>query len=217
MKDVNPADSNSTDTPVSDNERRHGETYDKSNQEAVDTVCCGCRPKAKHNKRRKFHKITDSLRTVARLATGRSLFYDAAQGRPSDFADDDDDNLFFFDAEENPLGDDEYPIVFTTNLQHPKPLVTFEHPESLLRGAIPVEMKHEERDEKKAYRRAQSVPIESHKTPSQRLLQIARRPTDETTMLLEKPRVKIDSRGYPGELTVVELAECVSSFFICFL
>lgn len=197
------------------------------------------------------------------------------------------DSLYFFDALEHPLGDEEYPIdgyviksdllgdypiVFTTSVQHPAPHVSMDHPETLLKRRrttppLPVsttphggrshrltsesiwlastdqnddpgggtgsdmatssrqqqrkatttatkrkQQYHQEQKHKRHPTKAErrhSEPIESHKEPSMRFLNILRRPTLEHAQQLQEPRVKVSLKGYPGELDVMELEECV--------
>ena len=177
-----------------------------------ETVCCGCRPKA-----RRYQK---KAKPSSSFFKRRTQFFDAQDGNDSQWED--TDSQYFFDAQEQPLKDDEYPIVFTTTLQHPKPKVSLEHPETLLRksaaaAAPPTEQSIVKKQESvplqvgEKYERQLSEPIESHRQTSVRFQKITRRPTLEQKSFLEEPRVKITEQGYPGELNFEELAECVSN------
>jgi hypothetical protein len=126
-------------------------------------------------------------------------YFDAEVGNESIWENVDKESQYYFDAEEEALKEDEYPILFTTALQHPKPIVSLEAPETLLRTS------------KSIMRQESAPPIESHKRLSERFLKIARRPTLEHHQELKMPRVKIPLQGYPGELTFEELVECVSN------
>lgn len=212
-------------------------------------VCCGFRPMrpARRRLRRLQNSISNGLR-------GNRGFYDANQVEDSSTAgggvyheDWDKESLFFFDAEQEPLGSDEYPIVFTNSLQHPKPDVSFDRPESLLASvsvhppddneapgkvhdstvrsaSAPVKSQSLDTSDsagtpadvppipnKRQLRRYESEPLDYSKPHSQRFLEIPRRSTLENQKALEAPRVPIAQQGYPGGLTVSELAECVSS------
>jgi hypothetical protein len=231
--------------------------------------------------------------------TVRRRYFDADMGDDSDWArayanmtvgDDSNaaDSVYFFDALEDPLGEEEYPIdayvvksdilgeypiFFTTSLQHPAPHVSLDEPETMLKkkkekaggqvgtagsqrqGAVssssspnrsysldggkaissqslwiatadgtesatatssssPTKKKlsQQQRRTQQAERR-NSEPIRSHKERSVRFLDIQRRPTLEHAKELEQPRVKVSLKGYPGELEINELEECVS--FVC--
>lgn len=194
----------------------------------------------------------------------------------------DAESMYFFDALEDPLDDEEYPIdsyvvksdmlgeypiYFTTSLQHPAPHVSMDEPETMLKkqtatvkggggaAAAGVDGKivssrssslnggtgisseavwvakldaadtsttmsaaarrktstpavlSQTRPEQQ---RRNSEPIRSHREPSVRFLDIQRRPTLEHAKQLQEPRVKISLKGYPGELEMNELEECVS-------
>jgi hypothetical protein len=175
-------------------------------QQAQDTttaVCCSCRPR-RRKWIRKSWSPSFALRRIRSLKSNN--FLDAELGNDSQWENvnennSETDSMFFFDAVPEELGPDDYPIVFTTKLQHPAPKVSLDEPETLLRQATtPTEPP----------RRQESAPIESHRKPSSRFERIARRSSDEFKRQLESPRVKIPLQGYPGDLTVQELAECVS-------
>jgi hypothetical protein len=123
--------------------------------------------------------------------------------------------MYYFDAEEDALKEDEYPILFTTSLQHPKPKVSLDQPESMLRKSKGIPEKQEseplETHQESRYTRQDSDPIRNHRNPSMRFHKIARRPTLEQHNALAKPRIKLTEQGYPGELSFEELAECVSA------
>jgi hypothetical protein len=155
-------------------------------------VCCGCRPSPKRWKRA-------SLRLKS-FRKSRAHYFDTDAGQDDEW---DNESLFFFDAEQTPLGEDEYPVTFTNKLQHPKPTVTFEDPESLLRRSTTNVIKN-------CIQRQESEPIGDHRIQSTRYLKITRRSTMEHAQLLEAPRVKTALQGYPGDLTLDDLAECVS-------
>ena len=170
-----------------------------------ETVCCGCRPKSKMYRRlSKAFGRRGKNRKLNRSAS-KSQYYDASNDNAELWDRESNDSQFFFDAVSDPLGDDEYPIVFTNCLE-PKPFVDMDHPETLLRP---------EDNRLLTVRRAESAPIEmsrdlSERRPSQRLLGIVRRNTLEHTASLKQPRVHVQIKGYPGSLDFAELAECVS-------
>ena len=160
--------------------------------EVATTVCCGCRPR-------------------------RSKYFDVDVGADSVWEnnDDDDDSMYFFDAEQEPLGPDDYPIVFTTSLQRPKPKVSFNEPESMLRDFQDPEDDSSTNSDTAEKSSSSSpspdyAPIKNFKIPSARFREITRRSSVEIQNALETPRVKCEERGYPGGLTVEELKECVS-------
>mmetsp|Transcript_9202 Transcript_9202/g.23313 ORF Transcript_9202/g.23313 Transcript_9202/m.23313 type:complete len:768 (+) Transcript_9202:174-2477(+) len=182
-----------------------------------------------------------------------------------------DESMYFFDALEDPLDDEEYPIDsyvvksdalgeypihFTTSLQHPAPHVSMDKPETMLKkkkkktednntskkttkkkkgGSTSTAPTNRSRSmngtmgmsseslwvaktdggqqKKKSspppvVERWNSEPINNHKEPSVRFLDIQRRPTLEHKKQLEEPRVKSSLKGYPGELEIDELEEC---------
>lgn len=221
-------------------------------------VCCGCRPKAKR-RNRKFRKLEvepssgkklwrKSVSSVSKIRNWR--YRDADIGDDSEWTafsqnrsvrsirssvDSDDDELYFFDAVDQPLDDDEYPIdgyaiggqqkfkvVFTTSIQ-PSPKASLADPDSMLRpqsrssslgslsdfedayDIVPTESSH-----------SRSSKIRNHKEPSARFMKIRRRTDEEVKEDLTRPGSStlentIGLAGYPGTLTVEELEECVSA------
>jgi hypothetical protein len=205
-------------------------------------VCCGCscRPSITAAPRgRRFRKLTTSISSrVFRL----QKFYDAQQQPPTgdivnwsgNDSNNDNDSLFFFDAEQDPLDESEYPVIFTDFLRHPKPKVSLEAPESMLRKVSFMEQEAEKRllsasehaatsapsasGATKDFRRQYSAPIDHEATQrSQRFLRLVQRSTLEQEHELQAPRVKIPLQGYPGDLTVAELQECVRMDCCCYL
>ena len=196
-------------------------------------VCCGCRPAP----RRRFRKLTNRLSS---RIFGLQKFYDAQmihndamlEGDIGDI-DWDKESMYYFDAQEEPLKEDEYPVVFTDFLRHPKPIVSMDHPESLLSPSVTTAVSSTQLSEHggsskgkpfgESLRRQTSEPIESGKereggpwqpianyqSRSARLEKMIQRPAEDEQKLLEKPRVEIPMQGYPGGLTMAELAECV--------
>lgn len=166
-------------------------------------VCCGCRPSS----RRRFRKLSSSI--SSRVFRSQK-FYDAQQaGDVAEGSVADSESLFYFDAEQDLLPDDEYPIMFSNFLVHPKPVVSMAHPETMLRKSVDfVDQQQPNKAKDHGFRRQLSAPIENHKSRSARLEQMIRRSTMEHQQELEKPRIKIPLQGYPGDLTVAELAEC---------
>ena len=212
----------------------------------------------------------------------RRKYFDADMGRDVEWyggegSSSGDESMFFFDALEDPLDDEEYPIdsyvvksdalgeypiYFTTSLQHPAPHVSMDEPETMLKkkkktgdnnisvktatarkkgGAYSTAPKNRSRSindtmgmsseslwvaktdggqQKKlssspsVVERRNSEPINNHKEPSVRFLDIQRRPTLEHKKQLVEPRVKTSLKGYPGELELDELEECVSVLFL---
>ena len=170
-------------------------------------VCCGCRPPS----RRRFRKLSSTISSrVFRL----QKFHDAQQSADiHEGSAADSESLFYFDAEQDLLDDDEYPIVFTNFLVHPKPVVSMDDPESMLRKSVEFVDQPNDKPAVEGFRRQLSAPIENYKSRSARLEQMIRRSTMEQQKELEKPRIKIPLQGYPGDLTVAELAECVRTLF----
>jgi hypothetical protein len=160
-------------------------------QEDEATVCCGCRPQH----RRYARKSTRSARRVSK----RRQFADAIHHDDPLWERESIDSQYFFDAVQEPLKDGEYPVVFYNHLKH-KPEVSFADPQSLLRPSV---------DKNHAIKHAESSP--SERRPSARMLTILRRGTLEHKQALESPRIRIPVSGYPGELTIEELAQCVSA------
>mmetsp|Transcript_8526 Transcript_8526/g.23591 ORF Transcript_8526/g.23591 Transcript_8526/m.23591 type:complete len:602 (-) Transcript_8526:105-1910(-) len=165
---------------------------------------------------------------------------------PSDAASDKDGNqhvqvetgdmdLVFFDAVEDQLADDEYPIITTSYVPKPRK-VSFQQPETMLRGedwqeakfqdavADPVDGAEIGADGKLLHRpppppgsplrershsgeaSPRSLTRKSGKPGSFR--GVFRRPSMAARRDLEKPRITVHERGYPGQLDEEELAEC---------
>jgi hypothetical protein len=176
----------------------HSQRQDQ--HERVETsVFCGCRPRASKSKWKRYKK-----KSTVKLLRSKSKYYDVEQSTSAKIqeSENDDDSLFFFDAVESPLRDDEYPPVFTTTMPHPKLRVTLEDPATLLKSLDTVEPQ------------LRGSPMESHRRKSRRFVEITRRSTMEHTTELEQPRVPIEERGYPGGLSMDELGECVSKELI---
>ena len=142
-----------------------------------------------------------------------------------DLQDTTEESLFFFDAVDRPLGDNEYPIdgyaissgvVFTTSMAHPAPQVNLrQDPSTMLRpSAI---QQHKKKNK-----------ITDHQRPSIRFHKVRNRSHGDLFDELKSPRTKIREKvqdssrnntefledaiglaGYPGKLTVAELEECV--------
>jgi hypothetical protein len=184
------------------------------------TVCCGCRPKATSTKWKRYKK-----KSRFNIFQSSTKYYDAPEshlpktGKTRIQQEEvSESSMFYFDAVETPLGEDEYPPFFTTSILHPKPNVTLEDPITLLKhdptsplkGRISEDDEEEEEEEEQVDLRPHK-PISSHKRRSVRWDEITRRPTMEHTHALSEPRVPQAEQGYPGELTVHELEECVST------
>jgi hypothetical protein len=159
-------------------------------QEEEATVCCGCRPQRRRYARKS--KAAGPSETI-------SQFADVIHHDDPLWDKESNDSQYFFDAVQEPLKYGEYPVVFYNYLQH-KPQVSLADPESLLRPSD---------DKKHAVRHADSAPL--GRRPSGRMLAILRRGTLEHKQALESPRIRIPISGYPGELTIEELAQCVST------
>lgn len=180
------------------------------------TVCCGCRPKATSTKWKRYKK-----KSRFNIFQSSTKYYDAPEshlpktGKTRIQQEEvSESSMFYFDAVETPLGEDEYPPFFTTSILHPKPNVTLEDPISLLKHdptSPPKGRIHQEEEEEEQVDLRPHKPISSHKRRSVRWDEITRRPTMEHTHALSEPRVPQAEQGYPGELTVHELEECVST------
>lgn len=107
--------------------------------------------------------------------------------------DDDDESMVFFDAEEESLPEDEYPIITTSYIPKAPRFVSMSEPDTLLREAEPVDMPE--------------LPARPS-PPSARRRRFGRQVTMEVKRHLEKPRVPVLERGYPGQLDLYELAQC---------
>jgi hypothetical protein len=166
-------------------------------QEEVATVCCGCRPQRRRYGRKSASKSA-RIKEKSRPAESND-FADAdvvIHNKDPLWETESNDSQYFFDAVQEPLKDGEYPVVFYNQLKH-KPEVSFAHPESLLRPNDAAAVRQKE------------LAL-SERRPSTRLLNILRRGSLEHKQALESPRIKIPISGYPGELTIPELAQCVS-------
>jgi len=229
-----------------------GSTYPTEPMEPADntvSICCGCRPKAKQ-KNRKYRKEPDidGWRRVFGLRSGQSK--GNLKGGKSEWTafhnqhhcgesfksaknyDDDDDSMFFFDAVDHPLDDDEFPIdgyvvggrgkprvVFTTSIEHPAPRVTFREPDSMLRSSMrsltssQAGSVHEDDTTEYPESGRTKAKILDHRRPSLRLSRIRTRSAEDLDSDLRNfskssvPDV-IGMAGYPGTLTVEELEEC---------
>ncbi|KAG7369968.1 CRAL/TRIO domain containing protein [Nitzschia inconspicua] len=133
-------------------------------------VCCGCRPKQRRYRKRKtkLKSSTTELTTHRRISFAKLFrrkhgYFDADMGLESEwralerhvqYDDHSDASQFFFDAVDQPLGDEEYPIdgyviksggdlgdypiIFTTSLQHPAPQFTTNDPSTWLRKSLKI-------------------------------------------------------------------------------
>eukprot|EP00980_Cylindrotheca_fusiformis_P021916 scaffold8747_cov96-Cylindrotheca_fusiformis.AAC.11 len=174
-------------------------------------VCCGCRPKRdKSSTKWKRQKKVSRFK----LFSSSTQFYDAQEQMPppshsrnSSFDVSDSSSLYYFDAVETPLGEDEYPPFFTTSIVHPKPKVTLEDPTTMLKHAPNDALMKTEGNEAEDEVHPKK-PISSHMRRSVRFEKITRRPTIEHAQALRQPRVAQNEKGYPGGLTSSELEEC---------
>ena len=215
----------------------------------IDTteVCCGCRPKAKRNNR-KFIKVRTPSNMFRRIRNWR--YRDADIGDDSEWKPfsqnrdsrsvkssengHSDDGLYFFDAVDTPLGEEEYPIdgyaiggrnfkvVFTASIQAPTRKASMSDPDSMLRprsrSSSLGSMSSLNDDYQDAY---ELEPIETpnrkerilnHMEHSMRFRKIRKRTAEQLVVDLQTPiKDAIGMAGYPGTLTVEELNECVSS------
>jgi len=195
--------------------------------ESTDVVCCGCRPTS----RRRFRRI--------RVGTRRK-FHDTSQDtggldilRKPMNTDPEEDELFFFDACEYPLRDDEYPYISITDYIRPKRQVSMDDPSSMLQACKRFP-RSDERHHHKSHdtllrpdsdddeslihlpdRKLVSEPIQNHKARSQRLLTLSSRSMEEQQDILQRPRIYVSQKGFPGDLTVAELFECVRRRLYC--
>jgi len=197
--------------------------------EAVDAVCCGCRPGPKRRFRKILSTRTRKYHDSFQVALDVALPTNDSNANAMENSDNDDD-LFFFDACEHPLADDEYPYISITDYVRPKRRVSMKDPLSMLGSQVGEGLSNSKQltdnhvaildaggtdnDDESAIQRPtlkkyMSEPIQNHKSPSQRFLTLTSRSTIEQQAILQKPRVKISQRGFPGDLTVDELGECV--------
>jgi len=251
----------------SSNDNNNNTIKSTDSQESI-TVCCGCRPKAKRRTRKfqKLDKHSERWweRAVIKAKTWRYRDADAGEdkewkafirqnnGDANSFcrqnsgdgqashqsAKSDDESLYWFDAVDNPLGQDEYPIdgyaigasnfkvVFTTSLP-PSPKVSLSDPDSMLRPRSRASsmassvcssqnLDFEDAFELEPIDHPEHKPkIANHKEPSMRFKRMQRRSTEELTAELRRqPRNAnaledaIGLAGYPGTLTMNELEEC---------
>eukprot|EP00522_Entomoneis_paludosa_P012964 CAMPEP_0172447248 /NCGR_PEP_ID=MMETSP1065-20121228/6588_1 /TAXON_ID=265537 /ORGANISM="Amphiprora paludosa, Strain CCMP125" /LENGTH=623 /DNA_ID=CAMNT_0013198495 /DNA_START=39 /DNA_END=1910 /DNA_ORIENTATION=- len=146
-----------------------------------------------------------------------------------------DMDLVFFDAVEDQLADDEYPIITTSYVAKPRK-VSFMDPQTMLRSddwqepafedarAEPGEGAGVDSNGKLIAATAESPPH----TPRDRStstdmsprsfrksmqnragsLRVFRRPSMAARKDLEKPRITVQERGYPGQLNEEELSQC---------
>jgi hypothetical protein len=165
------------------------------NDDTVAVVCCGsCLPSRRYRKKQEQRR-----QALGVIPAAQQQLQDDDNDRESE------DSQYFFDAVQEPLKDDEYPVVFYSHVK-PKPHeFDWDDPATLLgkdsKG---------KRDEEQVEERAVALVEEEEQFGSQRLTKILRRTTMEHKAFLEAPRIKIGGSGYPGELSVDELAECVS-------
>lgn len=164
------------------------------------TVCCGCRPKATSKTTKwKRHKKKSPLNPFQ----SKTRYYDADEPDEDYRNIDDDESLCFFDAVENPLHPEDYPPSFTTSVKRPKPVVTLEDPTTLLR--------HKPSDQP-VQQSMEIIPM--NRKRSRRFERIASTAVSEHTKQLQEPRIRASERGFPGGLSLEELAECVRRRFI---
>jgi hypothetical protein len=149
-------------------------------------VCCGCfgggGGGGKHEEGEKMQNGRRRRSTV---------FHSAAPGEVRQL-EAPSQQQFYFDAEQEELEDDEYPIITTTYVwKPPSRRLSIDQPETLLRS--PSE---------------QSVVAASAPPPLRR--QSLR--TSLRRLHLEEPRVHCAERGYPGQLNPTELDQCMQFY-----
>jgi hypothetical protein len=122
----------------------------------------------------------------------------------------------FFDSfqEEEDMPDEVelYPIIITTYIK-PKKRVTMLEPETLLSEKSDLSNFEDTIDTntKKAVDRVAGFPQIAEESNRRRLSDIFKRSTSSKRQFdLEQPTIVIKERGFPGQLTKEELAECVS-------
>lgn len=185
-------------------------------------VCCGCRPRRK----RRWRRIKKSMgrRILLRHAP---QFFDAEEGNQSEGCGSEKDSLYYFDAEQDPLADDEFPAPATREIELIKYVRKVEATESAKEGFPSSPPQLPPRPEaygtsvdfagnitrKKVSFRGHDIssPIANHRVPSARFDSLCARSIEELKEDLLEPRVKIPFNGYPGGLTEAELQECVST------
>ncbi|CAJ1932649.1 unnamed protein product [Cylindrotheca closterium] len=202
-----------------------GQEVHENDSAATTGVSCGCFPCRRQNnnnsrpRKTKWKRQRPKKLQFLKPASKRTEYHDAQdnldkltgieQSGKSAMRGDEEasrGSLFFFDAVENPLGEDEYPPIFTTAIQHPKRRVTLEDPITMLHHAPTDRVSDDDDGDDELLTR--QGPIADHLSGSQRFETISRRPTLEHTKALQGPRVPQAEKGFPGGLTVAELEEC---------
>jgi hypothetical protein len=215
-------------------------SMDSTTTDVSVTVCCGCRPKAKR-KTKKFQTLEPSGKkwwkkaVVANTRMKNWRYRDANTGEDSEWkafsksrddvrsiksseaGDGDDESMYFFDAVDRPMGDDEYPIdgyaigaqkfkvVFMTSIQSPSRRVSMTDPDSMLRprsrssslgslsslndfqDACYDETELEPLTIDHHPNRSRNDKILNHKEPSMRFRKIRKRSAEELAAELKKP------------------------------
>jgi len=167
-----------------------------------------------------------------RLRRLNRIYHDADDGRGLQLVDNEDpfmdQSLHYFDALEEEMTSEElYPIITTSyrrrnNNSNTK--ISFDNPETMLRHYHHIEDDNKKSDSEsndeddrglrisdindgpKLKQNRQKQPKQQQQRKSSRLMNILRRSTLGTKKLLTTPRVKIMERGFPGGLSVEELA-----------
>ena len=172
----------------------------------VADVCCGCRPSS--SSKRRVRRFSSLARWRTSSQRGKHGEGDVPRTNHIDSEDEDDkDSLFFFDACETPLAEDEYPPTFTNYLP-PKRKVSLEEPWTMLsrnhnhRATTTITVQEEEEAEDSTERTVTETS-DGFSDPSSS--------SQRSTVLLQQPRVKLSMKGFPGNLTMSELQQCVSS------
>jgi hypothetical protein len=206
-------------------------TTTTTSDEITVAVCCGCRPKAKPKSKKYLRELSQRgyLRVFhSKRGTNIKRYKDTSLGNDSEWTayhhhhthnsvdddndgnddnddnDDDESSMFFFDAVDHPLGEDEFPfkvdgyaiggpnsgVVFTTSIEHPAPIVSMDDPTTMLRHSAKVASSasaasssrnddNDDDDEIEGIDEDRRASISNHKEPSARFRRLRKRSTSE--------------------------------------
>eukprot|EP00934_Nitzschia_sp_Nitz4_P002919 Nitzschia sp. Nitz4//NODE_202_length_38933_cov_72.610268//22338//25671//NITZ4_additional_000024-RA//-1//CDS//3329531792//2909//frame0 len=178
-------------------------------------VCCGCRPRRRQWRSRRESKSVAALRSSQYFETRRAT-------TNLNTEDSEKDSMFFFDAEQDPLADDEYPASSVKVVKsQPSTPPSSERKESAPQNHYPSRSTRSiasSVDFAGSIQPAKIVtfdepgqkpgPISNHRRPSTRFHALAQQSLVEFERSLCEPPVKIPHPSYPGGLTDKELQEC---------
>jgi CRAL/TRIO domain len=198
-------------------------------------VCCGCFAPRRQRYRRTESSVPAGADLLQQSTSRReSIYHDAVQDLEDlSFSQAASSSLAYFDAFEDAdwmLSEDDYPTIPTVSIPKRLHRVSMIEPETLLRPTGP---RRPQEDEYEATvcvsaSRRNVIPASSSSTSSHSSAahhhhghslklgglknKVFRRGSFLAQQELEKPRIALSERGYPGQLNPEELAQCLQFY-----